>query len=85
MVQMHKKFNNIQVKEFIQRYIANKVGRKYAQEILGIKKTRFFDLVKQRKEDPEKFSILYARKTPTRRISPDTEKNMIRELKKEKE
>jgi len=85
MVQMHKKFTDIQVKELIERYIANKIGRKYVQEILGIKKTRFFALVKQVKENPEKFSILYTRKTPTRKISPDTEKNIIRELKKEKE
>jgi len=85
MVQMHKKFTDIQVKELIERYIANKVGRKYVQEILGIKKTRFFALVKQVKENPEKFSILYTRKTPTRKLSPDTEKNIVRELKKEKE
>jgi len=85
MVQIHKKFNNDQVKELIERYMAQKVGRKYVQEILGIKKTRFFDLVKQLKEDPENFSILYARRTPTRRISPDTERTIVKELKKEKE
>ena len=85
MVQIHKKFNDIQVKELIERYIANKIGRKYVQEILGIKKTRFFALVKQVKEDPENFSILYTRKTPTRRISPVTERNIVKELKKEKE
>jgi len=84
MVQMHKKFTDKQVKELIERYLAKKLGRKYVQEILGIKKTRFFALVKQVKEDPEKFSILYARKTPTRRISPATERNIVKELKKEK-
>lgn len=85
MVQMHKKFSNDQVKELIERYIAKKVGRKYVQEILGIKKTRFFALVKQVKEEPEKFSISYARKTPTRRISRATERNIVKELKKEKD
>ncbi|MDD2353510.1 MAG: hypothetical protein PHX56_08180 [Atribacterota bacterium] len=85
MVQLSKKFNDIQVKELIERYIANKIRRKYVQEILGIKKTRFFALVKQVKENSEKFSILYARKTPTRKISPDTERNIVKELKKEKE
>jgi hypothetical protein len=85
MVQIHKKFSNNQVKDLIERYIAKKVGRKYVQEILGIKKTRFFALVKQVMEDPVNFSILYARKAPTRRISPATEKNIVKELKKEKE
>jgi hypothetical protein len=85
MVQLHKNFSNNQVKELIQRYIDKKVGRKYVQEILGIKKTRFFALVKQVKNDPEKFSIAYARKTPTRRISLDTERKITKELNKEKQ
>jgi len=85
MVQLHKKFNGIQVKELLERYIANKIRRKHAQEILGIKKTRFFALVKQVKENPKTFSLLYTRKTPTRKISPATERNIVKELKKEKE
>jgi len=53
MVQIHKQFNDIQVKELIERYIAKKIGRKYVQE--------------------------------THRISPATERNIVKELKKEKE
>jgi predicted acetyltransferase len=53
MVQIHKKFTDTQVRELIERYMAKKIGRKYVQEILGIKKTRFFALVKQIKEEPE--------------------------------
>jgi hypothetical protein len=58
MVQLHKKFNNDQAKELIERYIANKIGRKYVQEILEIKKTRFFALVKQVKVKTQgRFSV----------------------------
>jgi len=85
MKQLHKKFTDDQVKDLITRYQKKKITRKYIQEILGIKKTRFFALVKQFKADPENFSIMYSRKIPTRKISKDIEKNIIKELKIEKD
>jgi len=56
---LHKKFTDSQVKALITRYLKKEIGRKYIQEILGIKKTRFFALVKRLKDNPENFSILY--------------------------
>ena len=76
MEQLHKKFTNSQVKTLITHYFKKEIGKKYIQEILGIKKTRFFALVKQLKEDPENFSISYSRKVPTRKISKDIEKKI---------
>jgi hypothetical protein len=49
MQQLHKKFTDSQVKALITCYLKKEIGRKYIQEILGIKKTRFFALVKQLK------------------------------------
>ena len=85
MKQLHKKFANSQVKVLITHYLKKEIGRKDIQEILGIKKTRFFALVKQLKEDTENFSISYSRKVPTRKISKDIEKNIVKELKLEKD
>jgi len=85
MKQLHRKFNDYQIKELITRYIEKKIARKYIQGILGIKKTRFFALVKQLKNDPENFSILYSRRIPTRKISKDIEKNIVKELKIEED
>ena len=85
MKQLHKKFTDDQIKELITRYLQKKIARKYIQEILGIKKTRFFALVKRLKADPENFSIMYSRKIPTRNISKDIEKNIVKELKIEKD
>jgi len=81
MKQLHKKFTDYQIKELITRYLEKKIARKYIQEILGIKKTRFFALVKRLKEDPENFSILYSRRIPTQKISKDIERNIVKELK----
>ena len=85
MKQLHKKFTDYQIKELITRYLQKKIARKYIQEILDIKKTRFFALVKRLKNDPENFSISYSRRIPTRKISKSIEKNIIKELRIEKD
>ena len=77
--QLHKKFANSQVKALSTRYLKKEIERKYIQEILGIKKTRFFALVKRLRDNPENFSILYSRRIPTRKISKDIEKNIVKD------
>ena len=84
MSQLHKRFTPDQVKELAQRYSNNEIERKYLQEILGIKKSRFFMLLKQYRENPEHFTTQYQRKTPPR-ISQDLEHNLLKELSIEKE
>ena len=84
MSQVHKRFTSDQVKELLDRYLKNEVEREYLQEILGIKKRRFFVLLKQYKEDPLRFTIQYQRRTPSRSLSPKIENNILRELSIEK-
>ena len=84
MSQIHKRFTPDQVKELFERYLKNQMERKYIQEILGIKRRRFFMLVKQYKENPQHFTIQYERNTPPR-ISQDIEQNILKELSIEKE
>lgn len=55
MKQLHKKFTDCQVKDLMERYLKKKIERKDLQKVLGIKKTRFFALIKRLKEDPENF------------------------------
>jgi len=84
MSQVHKRFTSDQVKELLDRYSKKKVERNYLQEILGIKKRRFFALLKQYRDDPEHFTIRYERRVPSRTLSPKIEKNILRELTIEK-
>jgi len=84
MAQIHKKFTDSQVKELMQRYLNKEIERKYIQEVLGIKKSRFFTLLNNFREDPTRFSIQYTRETPNR-ISQDIEHNIFKELKIDKE
>ena len=85
MKQLHKKFNDSQVKDLLTRYLKKKVEREEIQKVLDIKKTRFFALVKRLKDDPENFSVSYFRSIPTRTISKAIETNIIKELKIEKD
>jgi hypothetical protein len=84
MSQLHKRFSSDQLKELFERYLQNEIERKYIQEILGIKKSRFFMLLKQYKENPQYFTIQYQRTTPPRIISPEIEQNILKELSIEK-
>jgi hypothetical protein len=83
MSQLHKRFTSDEVKELLKRYLKKEVERSYIQEILAIKKRRFFALVNQYREDPIHFSIRYQRATPAR-MSPEVEQNLLRELMTEK-
>ena len=82
--QLHKKFSVEEVKMLLQKYLDEKVKLVYILEMLGVKRSRFFELLKEYKEDPDNFSIQYKRKRASRKISKDLEKNIINELKKEK-
>lgn len=83
MSQLHKRFTSDQVKELLDRYLKKEVERSYIQQILAIKKRRFFSLINQYREDPQQFSIQYQRATPPR-ISPEVEQNILKELTIEK-
>jgi hypothetical protein len=85
MKQLHKKFNDCQVKDLMARYLKKKIEREEIQKVLDIKKTRFFALVKRLKDDPENFSVSYFRSIPTRTTSKDIETNIIKELNTEKD
>ena len=84
MTQLHKKFTDVQVKELLSRYLKDEIPRPYVQEILGIKRRRFFVLLKKYQENPAAFSISYQRKEQTRQIPEKTEKSIIKELTVEK-
>jgi len=84
MSQVHKRFTSEQVKELLDRYTKNEIERNYIQEILGIKRRRFFVLLRQYKEHPEHFTVQYQRTRAPRTISPMIEQTILKELSIEK-
>jgi hypothetical protein len=84
MAQLHRRFTDSQVKELLDRYLRKEIQREYIQEILGIRRTRFFALINSYRKDPNKFSVQYTRYAKTRTISRSIEENIIKELTIEK-
>jgi len=83
MSQLHKRFTDVQVTFLFQAYTKGLMTRIEVQETLRIGKTRFFTLLKDYRQDPQDFSIRYQR-TSSRRISPEDENAIERELLREK-
>ena len=68
--QVHQRFSTEEMKTFLEEYLNDKTKLVYILEILKIKRTRFFELLRQYRRDPDNFSIRYKRK----RTDPMTER-----------
>ena len=53
MAQLHKRFTDEQIKELLSRYVKREIKRRHIQEILGIRRRRFCDLVRQYLTNPK--------------------------------
>ena len=82
--QLHKRFSAEEVKTLFRKYLYEGIELIYILETLKIKKSRFFNLLKEYARDPNNFSLKYKRKSASRRISADVERSIIKELKEEK-
>ena len=83
MTQVHKRFTAEQVKVLFQGYCQGNLSRSDIEEMLGIKKTRFFALLKTYRRDPVTFSMVYQRSTPGR-LSEESENQIEQELLRDK-
>ena len=84
MAQLHKQFNDEQVKMLLRGYCQGVLTRAEVQEMLSIGKTRFFAILKEYRQDPEVFSVAYERHAPGR-LPAHIEAEIERELLREKE
>ena len=82
--QLHRKFSTEQVKSLLERYLSKEIKIGHILEILGLRRSRFFELLKEYRRDPEGFSISYKRTKSPHKISDKIEKNIINELRIEK-
>jgi len=83
MDQLHKRLSVEQVKVLLQGYLQGTMVRSEVAEMLQINKTRFFELLKEYRQDPEAFSIAYERATPAH-LSVEVEAAIQEELLREK-
>ena len=79
MVQIHKRFTDEDIKYLLEKYLSKEIEIDYILEILDIKKTRFFELLKEYRNDKESFSLKYIR-CPVKKISEKVGENIVKEL-----
>ena len=83
MQQVHKRFTTEQVKALLLQYDQGHMTRNNVQELLGIRKTRFFALLADYRQDASAFSLAYERTTHSR-LPQATEDALQQELLEEK-
>ena len=66
MEQIHRRFTTEQVKLLFKAYCQGTLARLAVQQTLGIGKARFFTLLKQYRQNPEGFCLVYKRTTRSR-------------------
>lgn len=82
--QLHKRFNNEQLKIILQWYLDKSLSLKEVLERLQCKERRFYQLLKKYKKDKKNFTIAYPQKKAHNKLSKDTDKIIKEELEKEK-
>ena len=78
--QLHKRFSNNQVKSLIESYIRKEIELSYILSIMDIGRSRFFEILKKYRQNPDTFSLDYSRGSINRKISGEVEDNILTEL-----
>lgn len=81
---LSKQFTEQEVIDILERYLALEIGVQEAQDLLKIKRRRFFDLLKNYRQAPDNFTLKSPRAKPPRVLSDVTIDKIEQELQKEK-
>ena len=82
--QLHHRFTDEEVRELFIRYINKEIPAHYIQTLLDIRRRRFFELLKALRDNPDTFTLLPKNRERRRRIDPEIEKHITKELIEEK-
>ncbi len=83
--QLHKRLTTDQVKTILQKYRGREIGAKEAIRYLDVSRPRFYQILAEYGVNPDSYSIDYERTGSTRSLDRAIEKNILKELKTEKE
>ncbi len=82
--QIHKRLSEEQVIAILENYLAKEIGTKEAMANLDLKRSQFFNLASQYKNNPDKFNLEHKGNSGNRRISGKAEAKILTELKSDK-
>lgn len=83
--QLHKRLTNEQVRNILAEYDSKKIKAKEAIRLLEVSRARFYQLVNEYVDNREEFTLTYKREVANNRLDETIEKNILEELKTEKE
>jgi hypothetical protein len=83
MGQIHKKFNSAQVKELLDKYEQSIFKREIIEKLLGIGRSHFFNLLKEYRNNREKFSIDYKRSSNPNELESNYDDLILKALKEQ--
>ena len=78
--QLHKKFSSIQIKSLLESYLGKEIELSYILSILEIGRSRFFEILKNYRQNKSAFSVEYARNNPNRKLPSEVEDDILAEL-----
>lgn len=78
--QLHKRFSDSQIKSLLESYIRKEIKLPYILSILGISRSRFFEILKNYRENKNAFSIKYTRSKFNNKITSEVEDDILAEL-----
>jgi hypothetical protein len=81
--QIHKRLSNELVRTVLEKYIREEIDAEQTMDLLGLKRSQFFEWVKRYKENPEGFCT-ESKRPGNHRTDEELEKNIINELEIEK-
>jgi len=82
--QLHKRLSQTQIETIFENYLASEITLEHALHNLGLKRSRFFKLLKQYQERPDTFTIAYPRRSSNNHLRPEIEQHIFAELQKDK-
>jgi hypothetical protein len=81
---LHKRFDELQIKDIIAKYSSKQISAKEACRFLGIGRTRLHELTVAYRSQPAEFQIGYKRHTPNNKLKESIQKHILSELTFEK-
>jgi hypothetical protein len=81
--QLHTRFTDDQIKLLLELYLKKAITLNQALQQLQCSKWRFFQLLKNYRQNPQNFTIAYARHEPHHRLSPQIDQAIHEELEKD--
>jgi len=83
--QLHKRLTDEQVRNILAEYDSKKIKAKEAIRLLEVSRARFYQLVNEYVDNREEFTLTYKRSSANNKLNETIEKNILEELKTEKE